>query len=288
MSIGLYRGIGIVGAGRVARALALALAPFSRAPLRLWARDAGRLALACEGLAVVPAASLEALAVGCHLLVIAVADDAMPEVVARLAAVPCAAPRLVCHVSGRSGAALLAPLQGKAGAVAAIHPAMTFTGDPQAEVARMKGARFAITAPDAAALDAARALVACLGGVAVEVAEAHRALYHAALCHGANHLVTLMAGAFGALAAAGVEEPAALLAPLVRAALENSLDRGFAALSGPLLRGDRQTVDGHLQALERDCPALLPAYQAMALATVDRLEAEGAADTAALRQLLAG
>ena len=152
------------------------------------------------------------------------------------------------------------------------HVPVPFTGDPAAEVARMQGARFAITGADAPSIAAARRLVALLGGVAVEVAEEHRALYHAALCHAANHLVTLIAGASDALVAAGVAEPGALLAPLVRAALDNSLDRGIDALSGPLLRGDRDTIGNHLTALNAHTPELLPAYRAMALATLDALD----------------
>jgi predicted short-subunit dehydrogenase-like oxidoreductase (DUF2520 family) len=186
-------------------------------------------------------------------------------------------------VSGRSGAAVLVPLAEAGAVTAAIHPAMTFTGDPVAEAARMAGARFAITAPDEAALARARAVVARLGGVAVAVPEEQRSLYHAALCHGANHLVTLIAGAGAALRAAGVAEPGALLGPLVRAALENSLAHGFDALSGPLMRGDAETVAGHVAALGRDCPAVLPAYRAMAGATVALLEAAGRTPGDALR-----
>src|SRR3546814_6617023 len=77
---------------------------------------------------------------------------------------------------------------------AAIHPAMTFTGDPESEVGRMAGARFAITAATGEAIERARHIVAALGGIAVEIAEERRALYHAALCHASNHLVTLEIG----------------------------------------------------------------------------------------------
>ncbi|WP_313738015.1 DUF2520 domain-containing protein, partial [Sphingobium yanoikuyae] len=69
----------------------------------------------------------------------------------------------------------------------------------------------------------------------------------------------------------------ALLAPLVRAALDNSLDRGIDALSGPLLRGDRQTIGNHLTALTSHAPELLPAYRAMALATLDALDRDESA-----------
>lgn len=107
---------------------------------------------------------------------------------------------------------------------------MTFTGNPPGEVARMAGARFAITGSSANAAVQAKRVVGLLGGVAVEIPEERRALYHAALCHASNHLVTLIADAAQALERAGVDAPRALLAPLVQAALDNSLDRGFDAL----------------------------------------------------------
>lgn len=259
----LYRRFGVIGTGRVARALALGLAPHSAAAPLLWSRSAS--------LPETPP-SLSHLVESCDTIAIAVSDDAIDEIVATLAPLLSPAnPRFIFHVSGRSGATLLAPLHKAGATIAAIHPVMTFTGDPAAEVARMAGARFAMTAPDAASMAQAHALVECLAGVAVEIAEHHRALYHAALCHAANHLVTLIDGAAGALTVAGVNDPAALLAPLVRAALANALDRGFAALSGPLLRGDGHTIASHIAALNRDDPALLPAYRAMALATLDKL-----------------
>ncbi|WP_448537049.1 Rossmann-like and DUF2520 domain-containing protein [Sphingobium yanoikuyae] len=271
-----YRQIGLIGTGRVARALGLALAPHSAAPILVQGRNPDHAAAAVEAIGHAQAVALSSsLSSNCDLILLAVADDALPAVIADLATMPLSA--TICHVSGRSGAALLDPLRAQGAITAAVHPAMTFTGDPAAEVARMQGARFAITGADAPAIAAARRLVALLGGVAVEVAEEHRALYHAALCHAANHLVTLIAGASDALTAAGVAEPGALLAPLVRAALDNSLDRGIDALSGPLLRGDRQTIGNHLTALNAHAPELLPAYRAMALATLDALDRDQAA-----------
>ncbi|WP_303759100.1 Rossmann-like and DUF2520 domain-containing protein [Sphingobium yanoikuyae] len=271
-----YRQIGLIGTGRVARALGLALAPHSAAPILVQGRNPDHAAAAVEAIGRAQVVTLSSsLSSNCDLILLAVADDALPAVIADLATTPLSA--TICHVSGRSGAALLDPLRAQGVTTAAVHPAMTFTGDPAAEVARMRGARFAITGADAPSIAAARKLVALLGGVAVEVAEAHRALYHAALCHAANHLVTLIAGASDALVAAGVAEPGALLAPLVRAALDNSLDRGIDALSGPLLRGDRQTIGNHLTALRAHAPELLPAYRAMALATLDALDRDEAA-----------
>lgn len=261
-----FHQIGIVGAGRVARALALGFAPHSKAPPMLWARS-------------VAAPRLADLARQCDVIAIAVSDDAVGSVADDLAAMlnDDRAP-FIFHVSGRSGAAILGPLRAAGALTAAIHPAMTFTGDPEVEVRRMAEARFAVTGSSPEAVAEARRIVERLGGVPVEIAEERRSLYHAALCHASNHLVTLMAGASRALHAAGADDPAALLAPLVRAAMENSLEHGFAALSGPLLRGDERTVESHLDALAADCPALLPAYRAMALATLDMLDRTGPSD----------
>lgn len=282
-----YQRVGIAGSGRVARAMALALAPRSAGPVLLWGRSPDRAREAAVVVGAAAAESIEELAARCDLIVIAVADAALAEVAAGLAEVlaPGTEP-FVCHVSGGSGAAILAPLAARGALTAAVHPAMTFTGDPEQEAGRMAGARFAITAPDGEALAEARTLVALLGGIAVEIAEDRRALYHAALSHAANHLVTLMSGAAHALRAAGADAPEALLAPLVRAALENSLEYGFDALSGPLLRGDADTIRTHLAAIARHCPDLLPAYRAMALATLDQLARSGKAASPGLRTML--
>ncbi|WP_097093793.1 Rossmann-like and DUF2520 domain-containing protein [Novosphingobium sp. Chol11] len=268
-----YGRIGIIGSGRVASALGLALAELSVEPLALWGRDPARCATAVASIGrAVAAPRMTDIAETCDLIVLAVSDDALEQSILDLGAGGGIAPPFIFHVSGRNGAAILAPLGVKGWLTAAIHPAMTFTGDPHAEVGQMIGARFAVTGSTDQANEAARAVVAHLGGIPVDIAEEHRPLYHAALCHGANHLITLIAGSCEALAAAGVDDPAALLAPLVRAALENSLGKGMAGLSGPLLRGDKATIAGHISALRKDCPPLLPPYQAMGLATLDALE----------------
>ncbi len=273
-----YQRVGIAGSGRVARAMALSLAPRAAEPVLLWGRSLDRVRGAAGVVGAAASESIEGLVASCDLIVIAVADAALAEVAAGLAeAVAPGTEPFVCHVSGGSGAAILAPLAGRGALTAAVHPAMTFTGDPAQEVERMAGARFAITAPDGEALAEARTLVALLGGIAVEIAEERRALYHAALSHAANHMVTLMSGAAHALRAAGADAPEALLAPLVRAALENSLAQGFDALSGPLLRGDADTIRTHLAAIARDRPDLLPAYRAMARATLGELAKAGKA-----------
>ncbi|EWM67115.1 NADP oxidoreductase, coenzyme F420-dependent family protein [Micromonospora sp. M42] len=133
--------------------------------------------------------------------------------------------------------------------------------------------------------------MADLGGVPEWVGETDRPLYHAALAHGANHLVTLVNEASDRLRDAGVERPEKVLAPLLRAALENALRLGDDALTGPVSRGDAGTVRRHLDRLARTAPESVPAYLALARRTADRAVAVGRlrpADAAALRDVLDG
>lgn len=279
--------VGILGTGRVASALGRLLAPHSQAPLVVWGRTPKhRKTLAADLSRAKATGDMDDLC-ECDLVMIAVADDAMGSVIEQLAAAGSpASSTLIFHVSGRSGVAVLDALAGRGALTAAVHPVMTFTGSPELDVPNVAGSHFAVTTTQPEAHEKALSLVGLLGGVAVEVSEADRPLYHAALCHAANHLVTLIAQASQMLEAAKVPDPEATMAPLVQAALANSLQHGFSALSGPLLRGDRETIASHLDALETKAPDLLPAYRAMALATLQKLEIEGKSVASDLRKLV--
>ncbi len=107
------------------------------------------------------------------------------------------------------------------------------------------------------------------------VPEEMRTLYHAGLAHGANHLVTLVTQAMELLTAAGADDPAGTLRPLLTAALDNALDHGDAALTGPIVRGDVNTVRAHLADIAANAPHTLAPYVAMARDTLDRVVTDG-------------
>ncbi len=142
-----------------------------------------------------------------------------------------------------------------------------------------------MTAPDDVRPLATR-LVADLGGTPEWIGEADRPVYHAALAHGANHLVTLVNEAADLLRHAGVRDPAPLLAPLLRAALDNGLRLGDAALTGPVARADAGTVAGHLRRLAGTAPESVAAYRTLARRTADRAIAAGRLDPVAAATLL--
>lgn len=151
---------------------------------------------------------------------------------------------------------------------------MTFTGT-SLDVARLQGCPFAVTAPGPF-LPIAQALVVELGGEPFIVPPADRAAYHAALTHGANHLVTLVAQARRILTAAGIGEPGSVLGPLLTAALDGALRDGEAHLTGPVVRGDLGTVRTHLAALdELGEDDIAATYRHLAATTARRAAANG-------------
>jgi predicted short-subunit dehydrogenase-like oxidoreductase (DUF2520 family) len=207
---------------------------------------------------------------GADLIIIAVPDDALAGVVWRLAeSGGIRAGQVVAHTSGAHGLAVLAPAAAVGALPLALHPAMTFTGHAEDLDRLAECVSFGVTAPDELRPLATR-LVADLGGSVEWIAESNRPLYHAALAHGANHLVTLVNEAMDRLRDSGVVHPERVLAPLLRASLENTLRYGDAALTGPVARGDAGTVARHVAVLRDAAPDSVPAYVALARRTADR------------------
>jgi predicted short-subunit dehydrogenase-like oxidoreductase (DUF2520 family) len=257
--------VGVVGAGRVGAVLGAALADAGHrvvAAAAVSAASRERAQRLLPQAAILPADEVARAAT--DLLLLAVPDDHLAAVVSGLVATgSLGSGTVVAHTSGAHGPAVLGDRDGLA-----LHPAMTFTG-ADTDLDRLPGIAWGVTARDRAF--AAR-LVTDLGGVPEWIAEDARPLYHAALAHGANHLVTLVNEAADLLRAAGVEHPGAVLSPLLHAALDNALSLGDAALTGPVSRGDAGTVGKHLS---RIAPESVPAYLALARRTADRAIAAG-------------
>ena len=178
----------------------------------------------------------------------------------------------MAHTSGRHGLAPFAPA-GEDLLPMAIHPAMTFTGT-SVDLARLGECCFGITAPEQIR-PVAEALVVEMGGEPVWVPEEARGRYHAALAHGSNHMVTLVAQAMEILRAAGIDPADRVLRPLLQASLDNALSSGDGALTGPVARGDAGTVSAHLGELADLPQDIRSAYRAQARATALRAARTG-------------
>jgi predicted short-subunit dehydrogenase-like oxidoreductase (DUF2520 family) len=277
--------VGVVGAGRVGPVLGAALATAGHHVVAVSAVSEASQRRAAALLPEVPIQPIDDVVRAADLVLLTVPDDALAALVDGLAAAEVFRPgQLVVHVSGSHGIGVLEPAARRGVLPLALHPVMTFAGAPE-DVARLAGCAFGVTSsPELRPV--AEALVVEMGGEPVWIAEDMRALYHAALASGANHLVTLVNTAADLLRAAGVEQPARMLGPLLGAALDNALRRGDAALTGPVARGDAGTVANHLDVLARVSPEALTAYVALARVTADRALASGQLDATAASALL--
>ncbi|MFI6364829.1 Rossmann-like and DUF2520 domain-containing protein [Nocardia sp. NPDC050630] len=277
--------VGIVSAGRVGSALGAALERAGHVVFGVAAISDASVHRARTRLPESEILPVEDVAARSELLLLAVPDAELAGLVRGLASAGVVRPgTIVAHTSGANGVAVLTPLAERGALPLAVHPAMTFTGHDE-DVARIGNACFGITAADEIGFAIAQSLVIEMGGEPVRVQEENRQLYHAALAHGSNHLVTLVLDAVEALRAAlagpgllgqqivddqpnGLAER--LLAPLASAALDNALRRGQSALTGPVARGDADAVAAHLSAMAAVDTRLAAGYRAMSLRTAER------------------
>lgn len=266
--------VGVIGAGRVGSVLGHGL---SRAGHRVVAASGvsqdsvRRAAQLLPDARILPADEVVAAA---DLILLAVPDDTLGGLVQGLAETGSwRRGQIVVHTSGAHGLGVLAPAAAAGVLPLALHPVMTFTGTPE-DLDRLAGVSFGVTAQEQDR-PVAEALVVEMGGEPTWIPESARVLYHAALAHGANHLVTLVNESVDLLRAAGVGEPERMIAPLLQAALDNALRRGDAALTGPVSRGDAGTVRRHLGELVDHAPDSVASYVAMARRTADRAIAAG-------------
>lgn len=256
--------IGLIGAGRAGTAVGAALAAAGHPLVGVTARSGASRERAARLLPHVPVLTADDVTTRADVVLVAVPDDLIHDVAHTL---PLTSAQYVVHLSGAHG---LGPFAGLAATPVALHPSMTFTGD----VVPLDGVMFTATAPDEARPMVER-LVKALGAQLQWVADEQRVRYHAGLVHGANHLTTLLTQAIGVLREAGVADPAATLRPLLAATLDNTLRSGHHALTGPIARGDVDTVAAHLAVL-RDRTA--STYAELARATVELAAADGRLD----------
>ena len=184
-----------------------------------------------------------------ELVLLCVPDRAIAEIAQQTAVGP-----WIAHVSGATPLAALDPHRRRFG----LHPLQTFTRDRGAE--QLDGAFAAVTAETDEARTLGSWLARTLGLEPFALADDKRAAYHAGAAIASNYLVTLRRAAGSLLEAAGA--PPEALDPLMHRTIENGFE-----LTGPIARGDWETVDAHLSAIRAERPQLEPMYVALAETT---------------------
>jgi predicted short-subunit dehydrogenase-like oxidoreductase (DUF2520 family) len=261
----------LIGCGAVGRSLGAALLATGRYrvigahdPIPERAELAGRELGVAGTFGPLPREATEA-----DLVVVAAPNDALHEIAASaFRDGACAAHQIWLHCDGSAPASALGALAGRVRGLGVSHPARVFPPGVLSPLAA--GCVFALSG-DAPAIAAAEALARDLGGIAVRIDDASRPAYHAAAVMAANCAVALLAEARDLLVAAcGLPEAEAerLVVGLAGSAVDAARRLGLgAALSGPIRRGDAETVRKHLAVLE-ESPSALEVYRVLGRAAL--------------------
>jgi predicted short-subunit dehydrogenase-like oxidoreductase (DUF2520 family) len=265
--------VSIIGLGNWGNSLARALTD-SKIPLHevvVSARPSARKTVRGLPLTTLDQACLEA-----DVLWLCVPDSAIAQVIARLAKRVShrgLRGQIVIHSSGALSAGVLREAAKAGASVGSVHPLMSF---PTRRPVMLKGVSFAVEA-DAASSRVLSQLVRRIGGHPFAIKAADKALYHAVGVLSSPLLVSHLAAAHETAARAGFSPRQArrLIEPIARATLDNFFRNGPArSFSGPIARGDVETIRLHLRALKPH-PILASVYRSLALYALEALPSPG-------------
>jgi predicted short-subunit dehydrogenase-like oxidoreductase (DUF2520 family) len=279
----------LVGAGPVATALAGALRLGGVPVLGLWARRAAqaRAAGSTAGVAAFSSAPPDIL-LESEVILLTVRDSAINEVAQVLVGTGLVGKRhVLLHCAGAAAAKeLLGDIAPSVKGIGTMHP-LSAIADAKTSMRALRGTVFGVEGDDIGRATAER-LVGALGGVVLPLDSSQMAAYHAAAAVASNYVVGVIDAAAAILSSLGDVPPdKALLAlvPLAEGALRNISAHGTTAgLTGPVRRGDAETIRRHLEAL-RGRPELVETYRALARRAVEiasRIDGPDAPDRAGL------
>lgn len=277
--------VGVIGAGATGTTLARVLAACGAHVVAVASRSrasAAALAALLPGARALPVEDLPGVA---DLILLAVSDAAITPLAETL---PWRAGQGVTHLSGARGVEALAAVARCGAHPAALHPLMTFAR-PSPDVSddallrRLAGCSWALEADDPALASTLETLVTALGGSVVRLAAADRVPYHISGVLASNYIVSLIAAAVHLWETfASPEDALRSLLPLLRGTADNLTALGMPqALSGPIARGDIETVAAHLDwlrsraATDPQIATIRDAYIALAELTIPIALANG-------------
>lgn len=264
--------ISIIGAGNLGCTLARFFDSKQNSPLSLVSSSMVRLEkIAYETKSVTFGTTIDTVHRESRIIFITVPDREISAIVRKLAQLLFFdwAGVLVVHCSGAYSTEILSPLKKLGAQTASIHPIQTFPSRNE-PISRFENIHWGVEAEEPA-LTAATNLVHYLGGISVHIPITAKPIYHVASVIASNYLVTLMNLAAESLSSSGLsrDQTYKILSPLVHGTLENlskqSLDK---SLTGPIARGDIETIEKHIHELRYQLPHLIPFYCTMAMETV--------------------
>src|SRR5215472_7413889 len=268
------RTVSLIGAGNLAHALGPALRAagyrIESVAFRNTAASQRRATALAKRLAG-KAVRLEQAGPAADIVWLCHTDDALPETARQLARKPGWRGKIVFHSSGALTSDILAPLERAGAHTASLHPMMTFVPGISP---RMKGVPFAVEG-DRQAVTAARRIAQALGAEIFPICKDSKILYHALGSFSSPLVVATLVTAERVGRAAGLSraQTRKVMGPILQQTFRNYLAHGgAAAFSGPIKRGDLETVRRHLRELQR-VPGAREVYRALVRSAVRDLPA---------------
>jgi predicted short-subunit dehydrogenase-like oxidoreductase (DUF2520 family) len=269
--------IGIIGAGTVGSAFAAGLMDSGYCVVA----GSSRTAASAEKLAkTIPDcqafSTSQKVADTSDIVFITTPDAVIPEIVST---VRWHAGQSVVHCSGADSTAILEPARKMGAQTGAFHPLQSFAGVKQA-IANLPGSTIAIEAEEPL-LTTLKSMAEKLNCRWIELKAEDKVIYHAAAVIAGNYMVTLVKLADDLWETFGIprEQATQALLPLLKGTLNNIETAGIPqALTGPIARGDTETVKKHIAALQQEAPDALSAYCELGLQTIPIAQAKGKID----------
>ena len=266
--------LGFIGAGTVGTALAVRLS------------GKGYRMIAVSSRSQTSARKLARVVSGCHafnsnqdvadaaeFIFITTPDDAIASVASEI---QWHRGQSVVHCSGALSTDILESAKKLGAQVGAFHPLQTFASVKQA-IENIPGSTFAVEAEESL-LSILKDMATTLDGHWIELKANDKVVYHAAAVIACNYLVTLVKLATNLLQSFNIPQSQATqaLLPLIRGTIHNIDTVGIPqCLTGPIARGDIETIKKHLDALQKVAPALLSTYQELGFQTIPVALAKG-------------
>jgi len=213
------------------------------------------------------------------VILVSVPDPELESALARLALCDLQSGAIIAHTSGARGLEAFSSLAGLPVRCVCAHPVKAFS-DAARSAETFAGTMITLQGESSACDEMGIAFVAIGGKTLVLAEETDRTLYHAAIVFMANHLPTLVAAGLETFEHLGIsrDDGLSIAGPILRDTLEAVLEHGpAAALTGPVARGDAETISRHLESLEAVDPDLTALYAALARATADLAAEKGEA-----------
>ena len=259
--------LAFIGAGTLGTALAQAVASAGYPVTKIYSRTLGTAEKLAATMPNAKAVSNIQETAAADLIFLTVPDD---EIAGVCASVNWRPDSFVVHCSGALSLGVLESAAKSGAKTGSLHPLQTFAGGHN-QIARLADIAYAVEASDSSVRRVLEELVRDLGGRPQWIQSKDKPLYHASAAMASNYLVTLLGDASTLWESFGLtrEQGMHSLLPLVKGTMENLQGIGFPdALTGPIARGDVETVEIHLQALRKSQPDILPSYAAMGKRTI--------------------